>query len=153
MEIKLPKKKPDGSFCLEIALRVNTSDPKGLAVRITSWLEEWTQKNRYWNWFEQTLDFFNDFAGSPICAERTSEFVIVRVEGRPKFSKWWKDWIVLRLLKDLQSQFQEIIAVDAFVNCRNKSLNKRRYQRGSTGEKSLLHSLTRILANKRRKLV
>jgi hypothetical protein len=117
MEIKFPKKRPDGSFCVEIALRVNTSDPEGLAARITSWLEEWTQRNRYWNWFEETLDFFNDFAGSPICTEHTPESVIVRVESRPKFTKWWRDWIVLRLLKDLQSQFHEIIAVEAFANC------------------------------------
>jgi hypothetical protein len=117
MEIKLPKKRPDGSFCVEITLRVNTNDAKGLAARITSWLKEWTQRNRYWNWFEENLDFFNDFAEPPTCAERTQESLVVRVEGRPKFTKWWKDWIVLRLLKDLQGQFDEITAVEAFVNC------------------------------------
>jgi hypothetical protein len=117
MEIKLPKTRPDGSFCVEITLRVNTNDAKGLAARITSWLKEWTQSHRYWNWFEEDLDFFNDFAEPPTCAERTHESLILRVEGRPKFTKWWKDWIVLRLLKDLQGQFDEIAAVEAFVNC------------------------------------
>lgn len=117
MEIKLPKKRADGSFCVEIALRVNTDDAKVLAARITSWLEEWTQKNRYWDWFGETLDFLNDFAGPPTCAERSPESLIVRVEGTPKFTKWWKDWIVLKLLKDLQSHFHEITDVQSVVNC------------------------------------
>jgi hypothetical protein len=116
MEINLPKKRPDGSFCIAIMLRVNTNDAKGLAARITSWLKEWTQRNRYWHWFED-LDFFNDFAEAPTCAERTEESLIVRVEGSPKFTKWWRDWIVLRLLKELQGQFAEITAVEAVVNC------------------------------------
>ena len=117
MEITLPKKRPDGSFCIEIALRVNTDDAKVLAAGITSWLEDWTQKNRKWTWFDQTLDFFNDFSRSPICTERSPEYVVVRVEGTPKFTKWWKDWIVLRVLEDLQGQFHEVVAVDGFGNC------------------------------------
>jgi hypothetical protein len=117
MEINFPKKRLDGSFCIEITLHVNTKDGKGLATRITSWLKEWTQRNRYWNLFEENLDFFNDFAEAPTCAARTQESLVVRVEGRPKFTKRWKDWIVLKLLKDLQAQFDEITAVEAFVNC------------------------------------
>lgn len=117
MEIKLPKKRADGSFCVEIALRVDTDDAKGLAARMTLWLEEWTHENRYWNWFEETLDFLDDFAGPPTCVERSPESLIVRVEGTPKFTKCWKDWIVLRLLKDLQSQFHEITDVQTVMNC------------------------------------
>jgi hypothetical protein len=117
MEIKLPKKRADGSFCVEIALRSDTDDAERLAARITTWLEEWTQKNRYWNWFEERLDFLNDFAGPPTCAKRSPELLVVRVEGTPQFTKWWKDWIGFRLLKDLQKQFPEITAVEGVENC------------------------------------
>ena len=117
MEIKFPKKRADGSFCVEIALRVDTDDAEGLVARITSWLEEWTQKNRYWNWFEEKLDFLNDFTGPPTCAKRSPESLVVRVEGTPQFTKWWKDWIGFRLLKDLQKQFPEITAVQDVENC------------------------------------
>jgi hypothetical protein len=40
------------------------------------------------------------------------------VEVRPEARKWWKDWLVLRLLKDLRGSFNEIAALE-------KSIRKR----------------------------
>jgi hypothetical protein len=117
MPVKFPKRRADGAFCVEITLLVNTHDLEGLAARITSWMDQWTQGNRYWNCFGVVLDFFDDFVRPPICVKHTSESLILRVEGRPDSKKSWRDWIVLRLLKDLQEEFHEITAVESFANC------------------------------------
>jgi len=117
MPAKFPKRKSDGSFCVEITLTVSTNEIDSLVARITSWLDQWTKENRYWKWQGQLLDFFAEFSGSPTCVKRTPESLTLRVDGRSGSTKWWKDWIVLRLLKDLQGKFSELQSVDAFTNC------------------------------------
>lgn len=89
---------------------------KLLATRINAWLDQWVQANRYWNWFGATLDFFDDFAAPPTCVQRKPESFAFRLEGKPDSKKSWKDWIVLRVLKDLQAEFREITAVPPIVN-------------------------------------
>ena len=101
---------------MEITLLVNTNETEGLATRINAWLDQWVQANRYWNWFGATLDFFDDFASPPTCVQRKPESFALRLEGKPDSKKSWKDWIVLRLLKDLQAEFREITAVPPIVN-------------------------------------
>jgi len=117
MPIKFPKRKSDGSFCVEITLLVNTNEIDNLAARITSWLDQWTKENRHWKWQGQLLDFFAEFTGSPTCVKRTPESLSLRVQGRPGSTKWWKDWIVLRLLKDLKGKFSELKAGGRFKDC------------------------------------
>jgi hypothetical protein len=80
-------------------------------------MKEWTPKEPLLESVRGKSGFLNDFAETSTRAERTRESLLVRLEGRPKFTEWWKDWIVLRLLEDLQGQFDELIAVEAFVNC------------------------------------
>jgi hypothetical protein len=39
------------------------------------------------------------------------------VEGRPEAKKRWKDWLVLRLLKELQGAFRGITSVEGITDC------------------------------------
>jgi hypothetical protein len=116
MPVMFPKRRTDGSFWVEITLLVNTNETEGLATRINTWLDQWVQANRHWNWFRATLDFFDDFASPPTCVQRKPESFALRLEGKPDSKKSWKDWIVLRLLKELQAESREITAVPPIVN-------------------------------------
>jgi hypothetical protein len=62
------------------------------------------------------LDFLRDFTGPPSCIARGTDFLALRLEGRPETKGAWKDWLVLRLLKDLTAAFVEITAVEEFRN-------------------------------------
>lgn len=108
-----PKRRLDGSFCIETRLAIEAKDPAVLASQINSWIEEWVRSNRYWkSKFAEAeggvFDFFNEFARPPFCVTRASGSLFLRVEGCPGAGKWWRDWIGSRLLPDLRSAFKEI---------------------------------------------
>ena len=110
-----PNRRPDGSFCIQHRLRVVTSDPADLALRITAWIDEWAQLNRYWanNLAHEeggVLDFFDEFARPPYCVMEDSGSLFLRVEGCPGAKRWWRDWIASRLMNDLKAAFKEILS-------------------------------------------
>jgi hypothetical protein len=68
--VKFPRRRSDGSFCVEVVLHIDTQGPVVLASRVTSWLVEWVQANRYWTTSfgdrkSGVLDFFDEFARFP----------------------------------------------------------------------------------------
>ena len=117
MPIKFPKRRPDGSFCVLVTLRVSTPGPQALASRVTAWLDQWVLANRQWKWGDQVFDFFDDFVGIPTCVASGTDLLTLRFEGRPQSKKWWKDWIGLRLLADIRQAFSEIVDLDRVVDC------------------------------------
>jgi hypothetical protein len=127
MPAKFPKKRPDGSFCVEVTLRVSTKTPEQLANQVQLWLEQWVQVNREWKTplaasTGELLSFFDEFTGPPTCFLKDPNSLCLRVEGRPNMGRWWRDWLILRVLKDLKANFSEVTAVESFTNCSDSSL-------------------------------
>jgi hypothetical protein len=122
MRIKFPTRRADGSFCVEVRLRIDSSQPNLLASRLTAWLDQWSHANRYWKWPPARnegglLDYFDDFLGAATAVVCSSTIVCLRFECRPEAKKWWKDWLVFRILRDIHEAFIEIIAVEKIGNC------------------------------------
>ena len=121
MQMKFPKRRQDGSFCVDVVLSVSAEEQASLMPRITSWLDQWVKANRYWKTSlyasDEVLDFFDEFAAVPYCVAGSSNRLSIRLECRSEAKKRWKDWLVLRVLKDLQAEFKEIISVGAITDC------------------------------------
>jgi hypothetical protein len=132
MPIKFPKRRPDGSFCVLVSVRVTTQEPQELASRVTGWLDQWVLANRQWKFGDRLLDFFEDFAGAPSCIVSAPGLLTLRFDGRPQSKKWWKDWIGVRLLSDLRKAFSEIGDVDGVVDC-PEALAEDERERASSG--------------------
>lgn len=119
---KFPKLRPDGSFCVEVTLNARTTDLDALASRITEWIESFLRNNRYWTWpFAKekggVVDFFDEFVATPSCVATPPHSLVIRVEAKPE-AKWWKDWLVVRLLGDLRKDFDnEIVGVNEIGDC------------------------------------
>jgi hypothetical protein len=121
MRLRFPKGEADGSFCIEVTLRVGSGDPAALADRVTLWLEKWVNANRFWRTSlyapEETLDFLDEFAEVPTCVVGTSSSLNLRLKCRPEAKKRWKDWLVLRLIKELLLAFKEVTSVEKISDC------------------------------------
>ena len=89
-----------------------------MAARVKSWLTAWVTINRYWEWSpaEGKLDFFDSFASIPLVETDGASAVRLRFEGKPA-AKWWKDWVIIRILKELPVALPEITKVERIENC------------------------------------
>lgn len=121
MPAKFPAKRDDGSFCIKVFLQVDTHRTKSTCDAIQTWLEQWVETNRYWNFSTPSakgnLDFYESFASVPRCMEEEAGVLSLQFEGRPNAPKDWKDWLVLRLLKELQEAFKGVITIGEVRNC------------------------------------
>jgi hypothetical protein len=121
---EFPKLRPDGSFCIEVRLRVSTDQLELLASRVTEWFDGWVRQNRYWKMPTirkegkgmAVFDYFDDFARPPSCAASPPDSVVLRLEGRPG-GKWWRGWLASRIVKELRVAFKEIGKIEKAVNC------------------------------------
>jgi hypothetical protein len=123
---RFPKRRPDGSFCIEQQLSIDSENPAVLATRINDWIEEWVLANRYWECkLAETeggaLDFYDEFARPPYCVAGDSGSFLLRVEGCPGAKKLWKDWLLSRLMKDLVAAFKELKPpyIETVRNCQD----------------------------------
>ena len=121
MPVKFPKRRNDGSFSVEVILSIQANDPKEFLSRVQQWLEQWVQSNRHWKTALAAsaggvLDFFDEFTGPPSCVLKGTNALSLRVQCRPNARTWWKDWLVLRILKDLQEKFIEVTGVDRIAD-------------------------------------
>jgi hypothetical protein len=88
MPVKFPERRPDGSFSVEITLRVNSKQADVLVASVNSWLGQWVQANRFWKFphhpesSDGVLDFLRDFTGPPSCIARGTDFLALRGRGK-----------------------------------------------------------------------
>src|SRR5262249_5034266 len=113
---RFPKTSPDGSFCVEVTLRVDDG-PQDLAERISAWLQEWPKRNQSWQWFGHKLDFFDEFLREPYAVKCSGGVVSFKMAGRSADSKWWKDWLAFRLLEDLRHEFRQVGQLVSIRDC------------------------------------
>jgi hypothetical protein len=116
-----PRRKPDGSFCVEVVLRVKATDLRAQERSIEAWARNWLTRNRYWDWklAGRCLDYFDDFSREPFHVRCTVDTVSFRLEGRPS-ARWWKDWLAFRIVEDLRAALPEVKDLLTVTNCPDK---------------------------------
>jgi hypothetical protein len=86
---------------------------------VDAWLRQWRDDNRYWVWPPGSgggrLDYFDEFAELP-SVRAGADVLYLRLECRSG-AKWWRDWLVLRILKDLLVTFTDLTQVNHIGDC------------------------------------
>jgi hypothetical protein len=113
---QFPARSADGTFCVVIGVEMSGSVQGDLVPRIRAWISDaWMPGNATWarEWRTgsdlatsrvEELHFNDEFTGPPeVSAGSTSELQL-RLRGK-KTSKFWKDWLVLRLVPELKVAF------------------------------------------------
>ncbi len=117
-----PKRKSDGSFCIEVSFPVITNDCEDLLRRVKLWAGDWMTTNTVWKrkWDpsgrEETLYYDEEFKTEPNPVSCTSNELKIRLEGQPS-SKWWRDWLVSRIIHDLRQRFNEVQSGGSLKDC------------------------------------
>jgi len=121
-KVQFPKRKADGTFCVEVTLRVTTSDAEELLRRMTNWMNQWVKANQVWirvwepSGRVEKLRYDEEFKGIPRIVFSDSREIKIQVDGH--FSaRWWKDWLVLKIIQELKEAFTEIQANGSIKDC------------------------------------
>jgi hypothetical protein len=82
----------------------------------------WMPNNRIWirNWSSgrsEELRFEDEFSTAPQVIETGCRKVVLRFEGSST-AKFWKDWIVSRIIPDLRDKFPEVGEFCKARNCK-----------------------------------
>ena len=114
-----PTRNRDGSFCVEVSLRVVGDDDEALGARIQQWfLREWLPRHQTWEreWktgarltatSRQSLHYSEAFEGPPEIVSCTGGRLSLRLIGKNS-ARFWRDWLVSRVLPDLRMQFPQV---------------------------------------------
>jgi hypothetical protein len=109
---KFPARKKDGSFCVKICVGLTPGGSEDLASQIEKWMrEDWMPRNSTWKrlWRtgpslsianEETLRWEDEFLRPPEVSIIESSKFCFKLFG--KRTKFWRDWLVSRLLPDLR---------------------------------------------------
>ncbi|GGA39957.1 hypothetical protein [Dyella nitratireducens] len=116
---KFPTRKHDGSFCVEVGLRIHLDDSTpDIAARIQSWFnDDWISRNKTWTrtWAsgpnlatkrDEVLSYSDEFLAIPEVEEAGAELRI-RLFGA-RTARFWKDWLVSKIAPDLKAQFPQV---------------------------------------------
>jgi hypothetical protein len=125
-KVLFPKRNADGSFCIDVVIAIETNEPGDLSHRVKSWAAQWVRENHIWarHWTQserdETLNYTQEFKREPYPVSCTPTELTIRFEGQPS-AKWWKDWLVLKILSDLKSAFVEFRDVTRMRDCNDFS--------------------------------
>lgn len=111
--VRFPKRHADGSFCVRVALSCQegvASDE--LAGRLSEWFAEWTANNENWEWLGRTQKYSSEFDGPPSDVRVEGSRLTFRLRGAPAATKLWRDWLALRIVRDLVDAFPQIAGVE-----------------------------------------
>ena len=119
-KVRFPKRNPDGSFCVDVIVAVETNEPEHFSRRVQSWALQWAGENQTWTHGnpsgQEVLNYADEFQREPYPVSCTPTELTIRFEGQPS-AKWWRDWLVLRILADLKSAFAEFRDVNRIRDC------------------------------------
>lgn len=122
MPMKFPRRRSDGSFCVEVVFRVEGGQLASLPLRVTEWCDEWVKMNRHWKFKhpesrDGVLDFLRDFTGPPRCLTLAPDIISLRFEVHAGSKNAWKDWLGFRFVKELKQAFSEITMLESVRDC------------------------------------
>jgi len=89
-----------------------------------SWSNEWMPKNKEWlrvwnrghkSESTEALRYDDEFSDAPQLVRCDESQLRFRLFGKSS-AKWWRDWMVLRIIPDLRARFP---AVGEFVSIQN----------------------------------
>lgn len=118
-EAKFPRRNDDGSFCIEIGLKVASYGVGDLRTRVQTWIAgDWMPRNRVWKreWKtgadlaitrEQLLNYEAEFEDAPKVVSCDLSGLRIKIAGRAS-ARFWRDWLISKFLPDLRSAFPEI---------------------------------------------
>ena len=115
MPARFPRLRPDGSFCVEVVFVLEGAGIDNLASKLEVWLQEWVAHNRFWN-FSGQRDWFEDFTAVPQVSGVSEHALYLRLHGKPG-SKWWRDWLALRLRGELEAAFPMVRRLVSIKDC------------------------------------
>jgi hypothetical protein len=119
--VKFPARREDGTFQVEIVMSVTADGAGSLCADIQEWWNnEWFPKNQIWRriWTSagsesiEDLTYCDEFSSPPRVLPGDSPQLHLVLEGKSS-AKWWKDWMVMRVIPDLKSRFPQIGEVQA----------------------------------------
>jgi hypothetical protein len=118
--VKFPRRKQDGTFCVEVGLQISSDDiATDVAAQIQVWFDEtWMSANKTWirPWSsgpdfatkrEQVLSYSDEFLAPPEVRAKGDAELCIKLLGAGT-AKFWKDWLVLKIGHDLKKQFPEV---------------------------------------------
>jgi hypothetical protein len=112
---RFPARKADGSFCVEIGVQMTDLQIDFVSCVQTwindawmpqhgTWTREWKTGSNLATRQVQELRYDDEFMGPPEVAAGSASELQLRLRGK-KTAKFWKDWVVSRLMPDLKAQF------------------------------------------------
>ena len=120
-KVRFPKRRDDGSFCVEVTLVVQAAEPEALLRGVQAWSSGWAETNQVWNWKwdtggEEELLYGREFKREPKPVSCTSTELKIQLEGQPSAERW-KDWLVFRIIPELKAAFAEVQDVSSVKDC------------------------------------
>lgn len=118
-KMNFPRRNDDGSFCVEISLTVAGECDEDLGSRIQHWIDgDWMKHRSTWKrvWktgpnltrtIEQVHYYDDEFMKPPKVVSCEGSELRFQLFGK-RTAKFWKDWLISRLLPDLREQFREV---------------------------------------------
>jgi hypothetical protein len=89
------------------------------------WSNEWIPRNKEWvqvwnrgyaSEFTMVLLYDEEFSDAPRVVGCDGPQLRFRLLGKPS-AKWWKDWLVRRIVSDLKAQFPAVGKLVSAQNC------------------------------------
>jgi hypothetical protein len=117
-----PKRRSDGTFCVEVTVVIESDDPSSLGEAIQRWiLNDWAPQHEIWtrswsNGTQERLHYGQEFSAPPHIVKCEGSEMRFRLQGKNS-AKLWKDWLVSRLIPDIKQQFPEIGQFQSIHDC------------------------------------
>jgi hypothetical protein len=119
---KFPKRRSDGSFCVDVTVAVEANDPSSLREALQRWIsDEWTPRHEIWtrswsNGTQERLRYGEEFSAPPQIVKCEGAQLTIRLQGKNS-AKLWKDWLVSKLIPDIKQRFPEVGQFQGIQDC------------------------------------
>jgi hypothetical protein len=125
---KFPARKPEGSFCVEVGLEIASNVREDLVPSVQAWIHEaWMPRYTTWSrdWKTgpdlattrvQRFHYDDEFAAPPEVVAGLNSELRLRLRGK-KTAKFWRDWLISRLIPDLKVAFPALGELLYVRNC------------------------------------